>query len=83
MIDNIVMFSIYVLVVGEYFFEVFVNKIEESNRFINFEEIVGVLIFFFRLKCICKFKVVCNLFSGKMYFFLDCVFGEWGFKKGY
>lgn len=83
MIDNTVMFSIHVPAVGEYFFEVFANKIEESNRLINSEETAGASISPFRLKCTCKFKVVCNSLSGKMHPLPDCASGEWGPKKGY
>ncbi|XP_062569773.1 hillarin-like [Saccostrea cucullata] len=83
MLDNTVMFSIHVPAVGEYFFEVFANKIEESSRLINAEETTGTSISPFRLKCTCKFKVVCNSLSGKMYPLPDCASGEWGPKKAY
>lgn len=83
MLDNTVMFSIHVPAVGEYFFEVFANKIEDSNRLINAEETAGGSISPFRLKCTCKFKVVCNSLNGKMYPLPDCASGEWGPKKAY
>ena len=80
MVDNTVMFSVHVPTTGEFFFEVFANKIEESNRLGN--EDSGTTISPFRLKCACKFKIVCKTLSGKMHPLPDCASGEWGPKKG-
>lgn len=79
MIDNTVMFSVHVPTVGDYFFEVFANKIEESNKMGSDDSSV---ISPFRLKCACKFKITCGSLSGKMHPLPDCASGEWGPMKG-
>ncbi|XP_060072641.1 hillarin-like [Ylistrum balloti] len=81
MIHNTVMFSIHLPTTGDFFFEIFANKIEESNRFGNSED-SGSGISPFRLKCACKFKVSCPQLSGKMHPLPDCASGEWGPLKG-
>ncbi|KAK3091624.1 hypothetical protein FSP39_021331 [Pinctada imbricata] len=80
MVDNTVMFSVHVPTTGEFFFEIFANKIEESNRISNDDSVPSISPF--RLKCACKFKIVCNSLSGKMHPLPDCASGEWGPKKG-
>jgi len=81
MLDNTVMFSIHLPSTGEYFFEIFANKIDQNNRFGN-EEDSNSAISPFRLKCACKFKIVCRSLCGKMHPLPDCASGEWGPKKG-
>ncbi|KAK6188332.1 hypothetical protein SNE40_004527 [Patella caerulea] len=80
MVDNQVTFSIHVPTVAEYFFEVFANKIDETNRCIedNNSNLAP-----FRLKCACKFKVTCSSLVGKMHALPNCAAGEWGPKKAF
>ncbi|XP_067679021.1 hillarin-like [Haliotis asinina] len=78
MVDNTVTFSVHVPTVADYFFEIFANKIDETNRCVeennaNFAP--------FRLKCACKFKILCTTMSGKMHPLPNCAAGEWGPKK--
>lgn len=81
MIHNTVMFSIHLPCTGDFFFEIFANKIEESNKFGNSDDSSSG-ISPFRLKCACKFKVCCPELSGKMHPLPDCASGEWGPIKG-
>ncbi|XP_052102140.1 hillarin-like isoform X1 [Mytilus californianus] len=80
MIDNTVMFSVHVPTPGEYFFEVFANRLDEA------EDTKGTasdgVVSSFRLKCACKFKIVCKTLVGKMHPLPECAAGEWGPKKG-
>ncbi|ESP03308.1 hypothetical protein LOTGIDRAFT_137570, partial [Lottia gigantea] len=80
MVDNSVTFSIHVPTVAEYFFEVFANKIDETNRCL---EDSNSNLAPFRLKCACKFKITCGSLIGKMHALPNCAAGEWGPKKAY
>ncbi|WAR24738.1 HIL-like protein [Mya arenaria] len=75
--DNTAMFSIHVPTTGEYYFEIFANKIDESNKIGAVEDTISP----FRLKCACKFKIRCKTLKGKMHPLPDCAAGEWGPKK--
>lgn len=77
-LDNTAMFSIHVPTTGEYYFEIFANKIDESNKIFG---AIDDTISPFRLKCACKFKIRCKTLKGKMHPLPDCAAGEWGPKK--
>jgi len=76
-LDNTAMFSIHVPTQGEYYFEIFANKIDEKNKIGATEDTISP----FRLKCACKFKIRCKTLKGKMHPLPDCAAGEWGPKK--
>lgn len=77
-LDNTAMFSIHVPTTGEYYFEIFANKIDESNKIGgSADDTISP----FRLKCACKFKIRCKSLKGKMHPLPDCAAGEWGPKK--
>lgn len=80
MIDNTIMFSVHVPTPGEYFFEVFANRMEDADR--SKEEANDSVVSSFRLKCACKLKIVCKTLIGKMHPLPECAAGEWGPKKG-
>lgn len=77
MVENTVTFSIHVPTSGQYFMEVFANKIDDSGRVEENNANVAP----FKLKCACKFKIVCESLSGKMHPLPNCAAGEWGPKK--
>ncbi|KAH3848756.1 hypothetical protein DPMN_091136, partial [Dreissena polymorpha] len=76
-LDNMAMFSIHVPTTGEYYFEIFANKIDETNKIGAMDDTISP----FRLKCSCKFKIRCKTLKGKMHPLPDCAAGEWGPKK--
>lgn len=78
MVDNQAMFSVHVPTTGEYYFEIFANKIDETNKIAYSED---TTISPFRLKCACKFKIRCKNLKGKMHPLPDCASGEWGPMK--
>lgn len=77
-LDNTAMFSIHVPTTGEYYFEIFANKIDDTNKIIGAADDT---ISPFRLKCACKFKIRCKNLKGKMHPLPDCAAGEWGPAK--
>ncbi|CAG5123160.1 unnamed protein product, partial [Candidula unifasciata] len=77
MVENTVTFSIHVPIAGQYLMEIFANKIDDSGRVEESNASVAP----FKLKCACKFKVVCETLSGKMHPLPNCAPGEWGPKK--
>ncbi|XP_076462508.1 hillarin-like [Babylonia areolata] len=77
MVENSVTFSVHVPVAAEYYLEIFANKIDDSGRV---EENNAVLAPF-RLKCACKFKIVCKEMTGKTHPLPNCGAGEWGPRK--
>lgn len=79
MIENTVMFSVHVPTPGEYFFEVFANRLEDADR--SRECADSGVVSSFRLKCACKLKIVCKTLIGKMHPLPECAAGEWGPKK--
>lgn len=79
MVDNTVMFSIHVPVTGDFFFEVFANKMDDTFKAADDFPPTSP----FRLKCACKFKISCSTLDGKMHPLPDCASGEWGPKKAY
>lgn len=60
-----------------YFLEIFANKIDDSNKL---GDDVSVMTSF-RLKCACKFKIICDKLAGKMHPLPNCASGEWGPSK--
>ncbi|KAK0065116.1 hillarin [Biomphalaria pfeifferi] len=77
MVDNTVTFSVHVPCPGQFFIEIFANKIDDSGRVEENNASVAP----FKLKCACKFKIVCETLSGKMHPLPNCAAGEWGPKK--
>ncbi|CAG5122589.1 unnamed protein product [Candidula unifasciata] len=77
MVDNTVTFSVHVPTSGLYFMEIFANKIDNSGRVEDDNANIAP----FKLKCACKFKIVCESLSGTMHPLPNCAPGEWGPKK--
>ena len=77
MIDNTVTFSVHVPTMGAYFMEIFANKIDASGHVGENNANVAP----FKLKCACKFKIICEELQGKMHPLPNCAAGEWGPKK--
>nr|KAG5698280.1 hypothetical protein BaRGS_016982 [Batillaria attramentaria] len=77
MVDNTVTFSVHVPTPADYFLEIFANKIDESSRIEENNTNVAP----FKLKCACKFKILCKSMTGKMHPLPNCAAGEWGPKK--
>ena len=75
MFDNVAIFNIHVPTTGNYYFEIFANKIDEMTKLTNEASTP------FRLKCASKFKIVCKHRSSKMHPLPNCASGEWGPKK--
>lgn len=61
---------------GDFFLEIFSNKIEESVGDGNTSTMMP-----FRLKCACKFKIMCRELKHKMHALPNCATGEWGPAK--
>lgn len=78
MINDHVIYSVHVPTVGEYFLEVFANKIDDSHKI---GDDPNAPMMPFRLKCACKFRVVCESLSNKMHPLPNCAAGEWGPEK--
>lgn len=74
MFDNVAIFNIHVPTQGNYYFEIFANKIDEMSNEVNTP---------FRLKCASKFQLVCKNKSSKMRPLPGCSSGEWGPKKAF
>ena len=79
LVDGYALFSIHVPTPASYFLEVFAIKIDDSNRI---SDDPNATMMPFRLKCACKFKIVCEELSGKMHPLPNCASGEWGPSKG-
>ena len=79
LVDGIALFSVHVPVSGEYFLEVFANRIDSRNRL---GDDPNATMMPFRLKCACKFKISCTDLVGKMHPLPGCASGEWGPSKG-
>lgn len=77
MVDNTITFSAHMPTPAEYFLEIFANKIDDSSRIEESNSSMGP----FKLKCACKFKLVCASMTGKMHPLPNCAAGEWGPKK--
>ncbi|KAH9494726.1 hypothetical protein Btru_017731 [Bulinus truncatus] len=77
MVDNTVTFSVHVPCPGQFFIEIFANKIDDSGRVEENNASVAP----FKLKCACKFKIICETLLGKMHPLPNCAAGEWGPKK--
>ncbi|XP_014769685.1 hillarin [Octopus bimaculoides] len=75
--DNVAIFNIHVPTTGAYYIEIFANKIEDNKKFPNHFSVSSPV----RLKCTCKFKIVCKEINGKMLPLPQCASGEWGPKK--
>ena len=79
LVDGVALFSVHVPTPAAYFLEIFANKIDESNRI---GDDPNATMMPFRLKCACKFKIVCDELVGKMHPLPNCASGEWGPSKG-
>lgn len=79
LVDGMALFSVHVPTPAAYFLEIFANKIDESNRI---GDDPNATMMPFRLKCACKFKIVCDELVGKMHPLPNCASGEWGPSKG-
>ena len=77
--DGYALFSVHVPAPSAYFLEIFANKIDESNKI---GDDPNATMMPFRLKCACKFKIVCEELVGKMHPLPNCASGEWGPSKG-
>jgi hypothetical protein len=76
--DGCALFSVHVPTPGSYYLEIFANKIDSSNKL---SDDPNAPMAPFRLKCACKFKLVCDELSGKMHPLPNCATGEWGPAK--
>ncbi|XP_064625297.1 hillarin-like [Lineus longissimus] len=74
-VDNHIVFSIHLPTTGDYFLEVFANKIDDTNRI---SDDPNAPMMPFRLKCACKFRLICRKMVGKMHPLPNCATGEWG-----
>ena len=79
LVDDHALFSVHVPAVADYFLEIFANRIDDSNKI---GDDPNAPMMPFRLKCACKFKVVCKELVGKMHPLPNCASGEWGPSKG-
>ncbi|GAB1606427.1 hillarin-like [Argonauta hians] len=75
--DNVAVFNIHVPTTGSYYIEIFANKIEENKKFPTSFSFCSPV----RLKCTCKFKIICKEIKGKIVPLPSCASGEWGPKK--
>ncbi|CAH1773301.1 unnamed protein product [Owenia fusiformis] len=78
-VDDTALFSVHVPTMSDYFLEIFANRIDETNKI---GDDPSAQMMPFRLKCACKFKVVCTELMGKMHPLPNCASGEWGPWKG-
>ncbi len=79
LVDGYALFSVHVPTPAAYFLEIFSNKIDETNKI---GDDPNATMMPFRLKCACKFKVICEELVGKMHPLPNCASGEWGPSKG-
>ena len=78
LVDGIALFSLHVPTAAAFFLEVFANKIDDTNKL---GDDPNATMMPFRLKCACKFKVVCDELVAKMHPLPNCASGEWGPSK--
>ena len=76
--EGVSLFSVHVPIPAEYFLEVFAYKINEAHKI---SEDPNATMLPFRLRCITKFKIICEELSGKMHPLPNCATGEWGPTK--
>jgi len=70
--DDLVSFNVHVPQEGEYFMEIFASLVEpEPNPFGQS----------FKLKCVCKYRLVCKQLQQRMHPLPACASGEWGPAK--
>ena len=70
--DDLVSFNVHVPQTGEYFIEIFASLVEaDVNPFGQS----------FKLKCVCKYKIICEELSQRMHPLPSCASGEWGPMK--
>lgn len=70
--DDLVSFNVHVPQVGDYFIEIFASLVEpDTNPFGQS----------FKLKCVCKYKIVCEELTQRMHPLPACASGEWGPMK--
>ncbi|CAD5112319.1 DgyrCDS1545 [Dimorphilus gyrociliatus] len=70
-------FNVYLPSPGQFFLEIFANKIDNSHRLGEDSNSIQP----FRLKCACKFRIRCSEIAGKMHPLPACSPGEWGPSK--
>lgn len=61
---------------GQFFLEIFANKIDDGSGMDQTGTTMP-----FRLKCACKFKIICSELKHKMHALPNCASGEWGPAK--
>jgi hypothetical protein len=70
--DDLVSFNVHVPQTGEYFIEIFASLVEtDINPFGQS----------FKLKCVCKYKIICEELAQRMHPLPSCASGEWGPMK--
>ncbi|CAF0777169.1 unnamed protein product [Didymodactylos carnosus] len=70
--DDLVSFNIHVPQEGDYFIEIFASLVEpDPNPFGQS----------FKLKCVCKYRILCNELLQRMHPLPSCASGEWGPMK--
>lgn len=70
-----VVYSVHVPTNGEYFLQIFASKMESSTPG-AVSTMEGV-----KLKCVCKFKIVCQGIADRKFPLPNCAPGEWGPRK--
>ena len=70
--DDLVSFNVHVPQIGEYFIEIFASLVDsDANPFGQS----------FKLKCVCKYKIICEELAQRMHPLPSCASGEWGPMK--
>ncbi|CAF2985496.1 unnamed protein product [Rotaria socialis] len=70
--DDLVSFNIHLPQEGDYFIEIFASLVEpDPNPFGQS----------FKLKCVCKYRIVCKELTQRMHALPTCASGEWGPAK--
>lgn len=73
--DIQVVYSVHLPTNGEYFLQIFASKTDAPKPG-EVASMDGV-----KLKCVCKFKIVCNNMDDNMFPLPNCAPGEWGPRK--
>ncbi|XP_067935014.1 hillarin-like isoform X2 [Watersipora subatra] len=76
MLVDEVIYSVHLPVRGQFFLEIFANKINDGSIPESSGSTMPV-----RLKCASKFKIVCDELKHKMHALPNCASGEWGPAK--
>ena len=70
---NVVSYNVHVPGEGEYFLEIFANKLDDPRKI--GETPTKATLAPFRLKCACKFRIICSNLRHKMHPLPDCSLG--------